>query len=71
MNIVIEFIKNENSLMSLHAALLLHIRVRNSSTRRFFSIIEHSIAQKNLIKNKYFENIICKYYLTEFSKNAN
>ncbi len=57
--------------MSLHAALLLHIRIRNSTTNRFFSIAEHSLTQKNLIKNKYFESIICKYYLTEFSKNVN
>lgn len=55
--------------MSLHAALLLHIRLRNSTTRSFFSVMESIMKVKFSTSNIYFKNIMCKYYAVEFGNN--
>lgn len=53
--------------MTLNAALLLHIKIRNSTTRRLFTFIESKLEQEHGLANRYFETIIFKYHVSECS----
>ena len=53
--------------MALNAALLLHIKIRNSTTRHLFLSLESTLKQQNVLDNDYLKIILSKYNVVECS----
>ena len=53
--------------LTLNAALLLHVKIRNSTTRHLFKFLESNFKEQKFFDNSYFKMVLSKFSVVECS----